>query len=163
LLSCAAAKHYPTTYQNLPTWTFRSDTPADQRPAAQTISIAYRTGAVGYKYDPDTNSYLRLVEGQPEIDPADGSQVFARTIAVMYQSVTIDPDSEPGYSRPLVDNLGSGKATVFTEGRAIAATWKKPYTGVLTRFYDSSGSEIPFVRGEIFMQSIPIGTSVTAG
>jgi hypothetical protein len=47
------------------------------------------------------------------------------------------------------------------EGQAIAATWKKTSNTALTRYYDSSGSEIPFVRGEIFMQSTPTGTAIT--
>jgi len=41
------------------------------------------------------------------------------------------------------------------EGKAITATWKKPSARALTRFYDSSGNEIPFVRGEIFMRASP--------
>jgi len=50
---------------------------------------------------------------------------------------------------------------VFEEGKAIVGTWKKTSNTALTRFYDSSGNEIPLVRGEIFMQSVPIGTAVT--
>jgi hypothetical protein len=163
LISCAAIMRYPSTYQKLPTRTFRDDVPLASRPGAQVISIGYRTGTVGYQYDPTTDSYLRLINGTPEIDQANGSKVHARTIVVMYQSVTIDPESEPGYNRPVVHNVGSDKATVFLEGQAITATWKKTSNTALTRFYDSSGKEIPFVRGEIFMQSVPPGTSVTVG
>jgi hypothetical protein len=163
VIAAAAAMHYPSVYQGLPVRTFRDDTPLLQRPASQVISIPYRTGAVGYRYDPTTNSYLRLINGQPEIDPANSNQVYARTIAVMFQAVTIDPHSEPGYSRPIVHNVGSGKATVFLEGQAITASWKKTSNTALTRFYDSSGKEISFVRGAIFIQSVPIGTTVTFG
>jgi len=46
--------------------------------------------------------------------------------------------------------------------KAIAATSKKTSNAALTRFYDSSGKEIPLVRGGIFMQVVPIGTAVTA-
>ena len=163
LISCAAIMKYPSTYQGPPTRTFRDDAPLAQRPAAQVISIEYRTGTVGYQYDPTTDSYLRLINGTPEIDPANGSKVYARTIVVMYQSVTIDPESEPGHARPIVHNVGSDKATVFLEGQAITATWKKTSNAALTRFYDSTGKEIPFVRGQLFMQSVPPGTSVTVG
>jgi hypothetical protein len=64
-------------------------------------------------------------------------------------------------SRPYVFNQGTGNATVFSEGQAITATWKKTSTTALTRLYDSAGKEIPFTRGEIFMQSVPPGTGVT--
>jgi Protein of unknown function (DUF3048) C-terminal domain len=75
--------------------------------------------------------------------------------------VSIDPYSEYDHARPDVANIGSGKAIVFQEGSQIAATWKKASNTDLTRFYDSSGSEIELVRGEIFMQSIPATYAVT--
>jgi len=79
----------------------------------------------------------------------------------MYQEVTLDPETDPGYERVIIHNQGSGKATIFMEGKAITATWKKPSATAPQRaFYDSSGNEIPFVRGEIFMESIPTGTEV---
>lgn len=163
LISCLPARKYPTTYQSLPTRPFRDDTPADQRPAAQSILIPYRTypTGIGYKYDPTTDSYLRLIDGTPEVDPANGNQVFASTVVVLYQPYGNDPNAMDEASRPYVFNEGSGKATVFMEGVAITATWKKTSHTALTRLYDSSGNEIPLVRGEIFMQSIPPGTTVT--
>ena len=161
LISCASKKGYPETYQKLPTRPFRDDITASKRPSGQVISIPYRTGTVGYKYQPATDNYLRIVDGSPEVDPANSKQVFARTIVVMYQSVGYDPGSIDETSRPWVSNVGSGDATIYLEGKAITATWKKASTTALTRYYDSSGTEIQFVRGEIFMQSVPPGTSIT--
>jgi hypothetical protein len=60
-----------------------------------------------------------------------------------------------------VGNVGSGNAIVFKEGQAIVGTWKKTSNTALTRFYDASGKEITLVRGELFLQSVPIGTKVT--
>jgi len=161
LISCVAKRGYPATYQKLPTRPFRDGISIIDRPNLQTINIPYRTGTVGYQYNFLTDDYTRYEDGQPEIDPANGNNVYASTIVVMYQYVTTDPLSEPGHVRPWVNSVGSGKATVFMEGKAIEATWKKTTNTALTRFYDTSGKEIPFVRGEIFMQSIPPGTAVT--
>lgn len=161
LISCAAKKGYPATFQKLPTRTFKDDMPVANRPQSQTINIPYRTGTVGYQYNPTTDSYLRIMDGHPQVDPANGNNVYARTIVVMYQAYGTDPNSLDEANRPFVYNVGSGKATVFMEGQAIAATWKKTSNTALTRYYDSSGSEIPFVRGEIFMQSTPTGTAIT--
>lgn len=162
LISCTGSLGYPATYRGMPVRTFRDDTPFAQRPSAQTVAIGYHTGTVGYKYDPITDDYLRIIDGTPETDPANSVPVYARTVVVMYQSLTNAPDSEPGYVRPDVHNVGSGDATVFMEGKAILAKWNKTSETVLTRFTDkSTGAEIPFVRGEIFLQSVPPGTSVT--
>jgi Protein of unknown function (DUF3048) N-terminal domain/Protein of unknown function (DUF3048) C-terminal domain len=160
LISCAAKRGYPATYQKLPTRPFQDAEPAFARPAAQTVTIPYRTGTIGYQYDPTTDMYLRTVDGQPEIDPANNSQVMAADIAVMFQTYAMEPSLDE--MRPVVGNVGSGKAIVYKEGLAIQATWKKTSNTALTRFYDTSGAEIPFVRGEIFMQSVPIGTAVTS-
>jgi Protein of unknown function (DUF3048) N-terminal domain/Protein of unknown function (DUF3048) C-terminal domain len=163
LIMCAAKKGYPATLQNLPTRTFRTDTPYAELPASQTVSIPYRTHSLGivYTYHPATNSYLRSVEGQPEIDPANGNQVFARNVVVMYQSVGTDANSMDEVNRPWVFNTGSGKCTVYQEGKVIQGTWKKSTNYNMTLCFDSSGKEIPLVRGQIFIQSIPPGTAVT--
>ena len=63
--------------------------------------------------------------------------------------------------RPAVGNIGSGDAIVFQEGKAIKATWKKTAKTTLTRIYTKGGTEIPMVRGQIFIQSVPIVTGVT--
>ena len=161
LISCAANRGYPATYRDLPVRTFRDDIEFAQRPASQQIAIAYRTASIGYQFNAYSDNYTRLIDGTPEIDPANGSSVYARTVVVMYQAVTIDPQSDPGYQRVIIHNVGiGGKATIFMEGKQIAATWTKASNTALTRFYDASGNEIPFVRGEIFMESTPPGTEV---
>ena len=161
LIGCLPKRGYPTTYQKLPTRPFRDDASVVDRGNSQVINIPYRTGTVGYQYNFLTDDYTRYQDGQPEVDPANKQTVLARTIVVLYQYVTTDPLSEPGHIRPWVNSVGSGQATVFMEGKAIDATWKKTSTTALTRLYDKSGKEIPFVRGEIFMQSVPPGTAVT--
>jgi Protein of unknown function (DUF3048) N-terminal domain/Protein of unknown function (DUF3048) C-terminal domain len=158
LISCAAKRSYPATYQSLPVRTFTEDTPASERPASQSVTIPYLAEVIGYQYDPATNSYLRLVNGQLQIDPANKQQVIARNIVVMFQAYSIVPSLDK--LRPVVANVGSGKAIVFKEGRAITGTWKKTSNAALTLLYDDAGNVIPLVRGEIFMQSVPIGTAV---
>jgi hypothetical protein len=158
LIGCLAKAGYPVTYKALPTRPFVNDTAAADRPASQSISVPYHTVTVGYKYDPASDSYLRLLGGKLQIDPANNQQVIARDIVVMFQTVSNDPQQT---GRIVVDNVGSGNAIVFKEGKAITGTWKKTTTTDLTRFFDSAGNEIPLVRGEIFIQSVPPGTAVT--
>jgi hypothetical protein len=162
LISCLPKKGYPTTYQGGPGRPFVDDTPAADRPASQSITVRYRTVTVGYQFDPATDRYVRLLNENKQIDPANNQQVFARNIIVMFQTVTNDYVDGSHIQRINVGNVGSGKAIVFKEGKAIAGTWKKTSDAALTRYYDASGKEIPLVRGEIFIQSVPPGTGVTA-
>jgi hypothetical protein len=158
-IGCLAARDYPTTYQGLPTRVFVDDKPPALRPQSQSITIPYPAETVSYKYDPSTDSYLRLVDGALQIDPANKKQVVARNIVVMFQAYAIEPSLD--HLRPVVSNVGSGQAIVFKEGRAITGTWKKTSNAALTTLYDSAGKVIPLVRGEIFMQSVPVGTAVS--
>ncbi len=159
LVSCAASRGYPATFQSLPVRAFVEDSPASEHPLTQSITIPYLAEHIGYKYDPPSNSYLRSVNGSLQIDPANSKQVMARSIVVMFQAYAVVPSLDK--LRPVVTNVGSGKAIVFQEGRAITGTWKKASNTALTQLYDDAGNVIPLVRGEIFMQSVPIGTAVT--
>ena len=160
LIGCLAQRGYPTTYQGGPGRPFVDDTPAADRPASQSITVPYNTVSVGYQYDPSTDSYRRLLDGKLQIDPANNQQVYARNIIVMFQTVSNDY-VDFGIQRVNVGNVGTGTAIVFKEGKAITAAWKKTSDAAPTVLYDSSGVEIPLVRGEIFMQSVPPGTAVT--
>ncbi|HYM82867.1 MAG TPA: DUF3048 domain-containing protein [Candidatus Dormibacteraeota bacterium] len=140
---------------------FADDMPASQRPSSGTITIPYNRGATGYTYDPAANQYLRSVAGSPQYDALNGSRVTARNVVVLFMALSIDPQSEPGYARPVLASIGSGKAIVFRDGQAFVGTWRKRDVGDLTRFYDANGKEITLVRGRIFIQVVPTGTNVT--
>ena len=122
----------------------------------------YGRGDTGYTYDPKANAYLRSVAGKAQTDQGDGKRVTARNVIVMFQRLSYDPESEPGYRRPILDQIGSGDAIVFRDGRRIGATWKKDEIGGLTRFFDAAGDEIGLVRGRTFIQVVPTGTKVTS-
>jgi hypothetical protein len=162
-LYATAAKHgYPASMVGgLATRPFAGDLPASERPSGGSIRIPYNTGVTSYTYDPAANQYLRFVAGKPQTDALDGSRVTARNVVVLYMGLSIDPESEPGHHRPVLAQIGSGKAIVFRDGKAFPGTWRKRDAGDLTRFYDSSGNEISLVRGRIFIQVVPTGTNVT--
>jgi hypothetical protein len=137
------------------------DTPFAERPASAKVSVPYPRGSAGYAYDRGRNLYLRSVAGKAQIDAGDGKRVTARNVVVLFMHKSIDPHSEPGHARIVLDQIGSGPALVFREGRSWKATWRKASVGDLTRFYGPDGVEIPLVRGRTFFQIVPTGTKVT--
>ena len=145
----------------LATRPFKDDAPVAERPAKGSISVPYNRGAAGYTYDPATNSYLRSVAGKAHKDAADGARVVARNVVVLFMRLSIDPESEPGYKRPVLDQIGDGTAWVFRDGKIIKGTWRKKDQGSVTRFYDKAGNEVSLNRGRIFIQVVPTGTKVT--
>jgi Protein of unknown function (DUF3048) N-terminal domain/Protein of unknown function (DUF3048) C-terminal domain len=156
LRTVAAWKHEPATIQpGLATRPFVDDLPAFERPSSASIHVPLPNSTIDYTYDPIANQYLRSVNGKPEIDLADGQRVTARDVVVLFQTLSYgDPLAEPGNRRPVVGYLGTGKALVFHDGQAIVGTWHKSSTGDLTRFYAADGSEIPLLRGRIFIQIV---------
>jgi hypothetical protein len=130
------------------------------RPASSSISVPYARGAAGYTYDRAGNLYLRSVAGRAQVDAGDGKRVTARNVVVLFMHKSIDPNSEPGHARVVLDQIGSGSALVFREGRVWKATWRKDSVGDITRFFAPDGTEIPLVRGRTFIQVVPTGTKV---
>jgi hypothetical protein len=140
---------------------FRDDSPAALRGSVQHVVVPYRTVTVGYDYDPATNAYLRTLNGAPHVDPVDGRQVTARTVIVLFQTFRTDTTIEPGHARPVLGSIGQGSAIVFMEGLRIEARWSKADDHSPTLILASDGTELPLVRGRIFIQVVPIGTKVT--
>jgi hypothetical protein len=161
LRSCSARYGYPTTSQQTSVRRFRDDSAASDRPSTQTVSIVYPTGTMSYAYDPSTDSYARSAGGVASVDPANGKQVYARNLVLLTQNVSLDPQTDPGYHRILLGNVGSGPAAFYIEGKEIKGTWKKASNTALTTFYDEGGQEIQLVRGSIFIQSVPPDYSVS--
>jgi len=137
------------------------DAPLAARPTASTISVPYPRGSADYAYDRSRDLYVRSVAGRAQVDAGDGQRVTARNVIVLFMRKSIDPNSEPGYARIVLDQIGSGTALVFREGRVWKATWRKPTIAAMTRVFDASGAEIPLVRGRTFIQVVPLGTTIS--
>lgn len=162
LYATSARRGAPDTMvAGLATRPFKDDAPLADRPAKGSITVPYNRGATGYTYDPATNSYLRSVAGKAQNDAADGRRVVARNVVVLFMALSIDPESEAGYNRPVLAQIGKGTAWVFRDGTVVKGTWRKDDKGALTRFFDASGTEVSLNRGSIFIQVVPTGTKVT--
>ena len=137
--------------------------PKASRPASEHIVIPYRTGRIDYRFDPATDLYRRYVDGKIQVDPADHHTVMTRNVAVLFMSFTTDTKIEPGHSRPVIGNIGSGRAAIFREGRHIEGTWSKADETSPTLLFDATGAEIPLVTGRTFFQVVPLDTRISAG
>jgi hypothetical protein len=129
-------------------------------PATERIAIPYRTGRIEYRFDARLDLYRRSVDGAAQIDPADGKAVTTRNVVVLFMSYKTDTRIEPGHSRPVIGNIGTGRALVFREGRVTQGTWSKADETAPTHLLDAAGQEIPLVTGHTFFQIVPSDTNV---
>lgn len=133
-------------------WEFKEDSPAATSTAVK-VSIDFsRAGyEVNWQYDASQNSYKRLQYFQPHIDESSKEQIMAKTVVVQIVDVTPVP-RDPLLSVD-IDLASGGRALVFQDGTFIESTWAKQ--GGRTRFFDSSGFEIKFNRGPLWIELVP--------
>lgn len=135
-----------------PGFTFKDDAQAQARPAAQAVTVDFSSEAyrVRYVYQKDSNSYLRYMGGEPHVDAVTGKQLLVKNVAIMKTRIwSLNDDA----NRMSVETVGSGEAIVILDGRSIQATWKRPSSSDMLRFYDSSGKEIEFNRGQTWIEA----------
>lgn len=166
-----AAKLGGTSTFSTPAWTFSDEAPLASRPSGGTISVPYLANGVSYRYDRTTNRYPRYVSnGEPQMDATTNRQVAPANVIVQF--VAVGPlANAPGQptneekGRLELGYIGTGRALIFRDGRAIAARWSKSSDGAPTEFVYASGflkgSPVPLVPGQIVIQVVPLDTNVT--
>ena len=146
------AKSWPTEGA-FGVWVFRPEAELDNRGRMTSAYIDYRSPAhnVLWEYNRDLNVYERSQGGRKH-KTADGSQLMAKNIAVIYsESAPIDD-----YGRRETQTIGSGRAVVLQEGLVIEAEWRRDNLNQRTRFYHKqTQAEISFVPGQTWIEILP--------
>ncbi len=57
--------------------------------------------------------------------------------------------------------IGSGDALIFQNGDVVKGTWEKDSISSRTIFYNTEGTEVSFVRGQIWIEGVPEGNEVS--
>lgn len=128
-------------------WQFKSDALPDARPESQEIKIDFGSSAfsVEWAYDRVENEYERF-QGGTDVNLA------AKNIAVMYvESKVVD-----NVGRRTMKIIGEGDAVVFFDGTAIKGKWRRADEASRTKFYNESGAEIAFNRGNTWIEAVPL-------
>lgn len=135
-----------------------------------TIRVTYTSERVDYSYDPATNTWSRTVDGRAQHDALDrenggygatasGPAIAPTTVVVMIVPIKRSDSIDAALGRLEAASIGTGEAWVFVDGRVVAGSWSKKTVAERTRFLDAAGAEIPFPRGQIFVQVVPARAS----
>ena len=141
-------------------WKFENQTKKEDRTLDEKfVKIGFSGDyAVEYKYDRDTNDYLRFnPTGVPHMDGLDDTQLRPKNVIVQHipkEEVTDDK------GRLRLDVTGEGKAEIFRNGEAIEGTWQKTDRTARTVFYDENGEEVELTRGQVWITVVPEGFPV---
>ncbi len=161
---------------------FQTDIPRSQRPEYGHLKIYFeKPFRVEYYYDPETNSYKRFFNKQPDKDLATQMQYAPKNVVVLSAKKSpfsttetyaakglrnpwdgIDdthrkndsgqyPNMELG--DPWFDVQRSGTARYYMNGREIIGTWtRERRIGAPFEFLDENGKPIHFVEGQIWIE-----------
>jgi hypothetical protein len=141
----------------------KDDVPSNDRPSTFSLQIQFSYGdyTVQWRYDHGANDYLRSMGGSPHVEATTGKQITAKNVVVMMTNESPDV----GANAPGTINMrtqGTGKATVYLDGKAIVGTWSKPSIDAPVQWLDADGKPIALNRGTTWVEVVPIGNSVTA-
>lgn len=121
----------------------------------------YQEYSVKWEYEPESGLYKRFNGGEPHMDKNTDQQLKTKNIAVLFMRESSANDGYPNNVHLLYDNIGDGDALVFQEGKVIEGEWQKDSRLDRTKIFDSSGEEVEFVPGQIWLEILPLGTEVS--
>ena len=141
-------------------WKF-ADGALNSGPKADSISFSFWSNMPEYdviwKYDPAQNRYLRFNDSKEHFDLETKEQLSAKNVVILFTKERGPVDRN---KHILYTTVGAGKALIFQNGTVVEATWEKDSRTDRTRFYDEGGSEISFVRGQIWIEVVSAGNKV---
>jgi len=143
-------------------WSFNQKDVKSEIQDASTISLDFwgknDNYSVLWQYNSSANSYSRTNGGKPHLDFNTGTQLTAKNIVIQY---TKESRSIDIHMHNLYEVVGSGTGMVFRNGTKDDITWSKPTRVARTIYKDKSGKEVNFVPGLIWVEILPINSTVS--
>lgn len=145
-------------------WKFKDDAKLEQRGDQKPISVPFWTQSPDYTvtwtYDKQANVYNRSHGQTAQVDPLTNEQLSAKTLIVQLQ---VESDANDGYpdGHLLYKTKGIGDALIFMDGKATKGKWTKKDRVSKTIFTDAKGKEIELTRGRVWIETVPVGNTVS--
>ncbi|OGN09359.1 MAG: hypothetical protein A3J46_04870 [Candidatus Yanofskybacteria bacterium RIFCSPHIGHO2_02_FULL_41_11] len=112
------------------------------------VSVDYENSyRVEWNHNDESNTYKRIRGGEAEIDKNTGKQVETNIVVLMHTtSKVLNKDYIT------VNTTGEGEAEFYQNGIKTGGKWKNVANDF--RFYDSSGQEMKFILGKMWMHFV---------
>lgn len=138
---------------------FKDDAKASDRGSNQTIHLEfwedYGDYFVDWKYDPVTNLYNRANGGKIHSDMNNKKQLAAKNVIVLLMKETTANDGYDAGEHLLYGTTGTGKATVYMDGKKTVGTWKKADRESQVIVYDDKAKPVVYNRGLTWFSVLP--------
>ncbi len=104
-----------------------------------TINISSASYKVDFKYDKQTNTYLRFCGGSASMDRETGKQITVNNVIVLFTDIKNSGDKE---GHMIVRTTQGGDALFFMDGNVIEGTWNRTSALEPFEFKDKEGKKI---------------------
>jgi len=150
--------------KNFVSWKFKDDAKTADRGSVTNISFGFWNSfasdfQVVWKYNSVSNSYLRNNGGQPHLDKDTGKPLETKNVIVVFAKESPANDGYEG-GHILYKLTGTGDGYLFQDGKKEEITWEKEDAESRMKFYDNNNKEVSIVRGQVFVEILPIGNKV---
>jgi hypothetical protein len=128
-----------------------------------TVTGSYSSGTpVDFRYWPSLHKYVRYIDGVRQV-AADGQPVTATNVVVQQCRVLahrgdVDVNGNPSQ---YTYTVGTGKVSVFRQGRRVNGTWRRPNVHAGTTLRTAAGKPLPLAPGNTWVVLIRRGVPVT--
>jgi hypothetical protein len=146
-------------FPEIKAWKFKNDSSLSERGEKTKVDIIFneRLNNSGHYdatwiYNQKTNTYVREVGKQADIDQETNTQVYAKNVII--QEVVLTPTYDDK-GRIIIETMGEGNAVFLIDGKITEGKWRKNSRTDRTTYYDNSGKEIEFNRGRIWISAVP--------
>jgi len=148
--------------QPFDSWKFKDDAESSKRPQKGALEFDFWETTPGYnvkwEYDSATNDYKRYQGGEMVKDADTGKEIRAKNVIVQFQKESSVGDKK---NHLMYQTLGTGEAQIFRDGQKITAVWSKQSPRSRTKYYDSAGNPVEFARGQMWVEIVPSGNTVS--
>lgn len=145
-------------------WKFKDEAKPADRGTLSKISFGFWDSfaaeyTVDWSYDKASNSFKRTNGGSAHIDKNSGEQLEVKDLVIIFAQELPANDGYDG-GHILYKLTGSGNGLVFHDGKTIKVTWNKKDEESRMKFFDTTGKELLLVRGQVWVEILPIGNQV---
>lgn len=127
---------------------------------ASALAIPYRgVGYVRYEYQAGARGYARFQNGVREVDALNGQAIAAKTVVVIQTDVF---PAQPPIVQDIFGSLGldmrttgTGKCSIFQQGRRQDCTWSRASIGEAFTFTNFYGKRILLSPGQTWLHVVP--------
>lgn len=135
-----------------------TDSPGSTSRISYEFWDGYKQYDVQWNYQADSNTYSRIMGGEPHLDLNTNQPIQVSNVVVQLVD-EIGPVDDLKHMYYQV--IGEGTGYLFRDGQVLEINWSKPNRTSRTRYLLKNGEEVNMTRGKIWVSIVPSTNTVT--